>query len=182
MKLATALSAFAFIGVAAAQNAHMHGVGYLSISAEGSTLITEFITDQHTLYGFEGPPKSEAQRSVISDVAARLEGSHALVAMETSVTCQVSTFEIKEHNPEIELGGLDDHHDHTDDHDHHDEEEHRDIMIRSVYTCDGNPTVDGVNVTAFQQLPSLDTVHVVVLTDRQQDEEQATRSQHMVRF
>ncbi len=188
MKLATALSSFVFIGAAAAQDAHVHGAGYLSISADGSMLVTEFITDQHTLYGFEGEAATDEQRAVMTNVAAQLEASEALLDMQTSVTCAVASITVEEHTPDEGLGGHDDHEDHHDHdpHGHHDEhdgeEEHGDVMIRSVFTCDGSPSINSVNVTAFEQFPALEDVSVVVLTDRQQAEEMATRAQRTVRF
>lgn len=182
---------------------HVHGQGNLSISSDGSTLVAEFTTDQHTLFGFEGGHMTDTQRARKETVTAALTAPGALFRVGTSVTCEVSTTGVEEvsahdngglghHDEGHHDDGHHDDHDHDHDHDEHDHAEHhddhedhddhRDVTIRSVFNCSGQPAIESVDVTAFDQLSDLETVNVIVLTDDQQAEEKTDRNQRTARF
>ena len=169
---------------------HVHGSGTLSITSEASTLVIEMVVDQHTLFGFEGEPTTNAQRATVERITKEIQAPGALHLVETSVPCQRATIDIVLRSAEDELGhGLDhaedDHEDHHDDHgDHHDEhdEEHQDFVLRETLQCQGSPTVRKVTMPAFGKLQSLERVDIVVLTQEQQMQRVATRTRMEASF
>lgn len=183
---------------------HVHGAGSLSITSEASTLVIEMVVDQHTLFGFEGEPITDAQHATVERVSKEIQAPGALYLVETSVPCQRATIATGLRSTEDELGhGLgpdEDHHEDHDDHDGHDndhhedhhddhgdhhaehDEQHQDFALRETLQCEGAPEIRKVTMPAFDKLPSLERVDIVVLTQDQQMQRVATRTRMEASF
>ena len=171
-----------------AQDVHDHGNAVLSLTTDGTTLIAEFTTDQHTLYG------TDHDHDHHDEVEAKLLAGDALFTLDVSTSCTRSDAGVEAASKDGLLGDKHDHdhdehhHDHGDhDHDHddhHDDhqghDEHVDITIRQTFTCEASPSIDSVTVAAFDVIPALEKVDVVVLTNNQQVEKTANRRSRKV--
>ncbi len=197
MLLPFALNALSTLALSMVQtDAHVHGEGNLAISSDGSMLVVEFVTDQHTLFGFEGAAKTEAEELHRAQISKAVANPGALFELETSVVCTPKTVELIERGAETGLGFEDEHdHDEHEDHSDHDEHDHHaehadhseqahddhheehhgedmhvDMVVERMFECAGPPSVRSIDVTAFELFPALESLRVMVLTDTQQAE------------
>ncbi|NRA30420.1 MAG: DUF2796 domain-containing protein [Parvularculaceae bacterium] len=121
--LAFAASISALAASAVAQH-HEHGKGQLTLSTEGNMLVAEFMTDQHTAFGFEGKPKDANQNASMAKGEALMTATGNLFTVATGSTCERVEVTVDVMGPQGGLGSLDSSHDDHDDHDDHHDHEH----------------------------------------------------------
>ncbi|MEO0680769.1 MAG: DUF2796 domain-containing protein [Pseudomonadota bacterium] len=103
--------------------AHEHGVGILTIAAEGGRVAMELESPGADIVGFEHPAEGAEDRAAIEDAIAALARPSALFALPEAAGCTVI-------EASATLVGEDDDHDHDHgahaDHDDHDDDGHAD--------------------------------------------------------
>lgn len=195
------LASVSLLGVNAVAQHHEHGKGELTLSTQDDLLVAEFITDQHTAFGFESNDPTDAQYAEMARVAGILMAKDKLFTVDAGSACDRIDASLDRVGPKGGLESLDamddgdDHHDDHDTHDHeahaehsehteHEEQDmHRDVTVRLVFRCAKAPRIETVRVSAFEQLPGLETVVVTALTATKQSQATLTpgRTQWRVR-
>lgn len=74
--------------VAAAPQAHEHGVARLDVAVDGSTLSIALQAPLDGLTGFERAPRTEAERRLAAEVLAKLEDAGALFKPDAAAGCK----------------------------------------------------------------------------------------------
>lgn len=153
------------VALAAALSAHTHGVGTINIAAEGKTATVEFIAPTLSLYGFEHPPSSEAEKRTQSESLHRLTTRiDEMIIFATERHCQFSVVAIADssleerrpsapHAPEA----------HDDIH-----ESHREVRAEFNVTCRQPLAGSRVRFRITQLFPTLQEITVQIVTENKQ--------------
>lgn len=70
-----------------ADDTHEHGVADLRVVSDGATLEIELVSPLDTLVGFEHVPRTEAQRTIVSDAERRLRDAEGLWLLSPDAKC-----------------------------------------------------------------------------------------------
>lgn len=108
-------------------DAHEHGVGELTIAADGNAIAIELHAPGADIVGFEHPAESDEDRAAIEAAIATLANPFDLFEFPAGAECTVTeTMASLESEAEHDDHDHDDHDDHSDHDDHDDHEEHAD--------------------------------------------------------
>jgi hypothetical protein len=124
---------------------HSHGTAQLNIVIEGRRGTVEFIAAGEDLYGFEGPPRTTAQRDARAAAVARLRNGVAeLVIFDASLGCR---FTVSSDSTASRSDGHDD--------------------VRTVFdlACERPPAGRDIRFAVSRGFPAIRTLEVQLLSD-----------------
>ena len=160
----------ALIFVAASMNtlaqstlSHVHGNADLNVVLIERQLQIEFVSPAVNLLGFEHPPVTDEESTVLNDAITQLQQSGWLIG-DISATCQISveTFEA----PTFDEQG----HGHDEEHEHDSEPDadaHSDFRVQYLYNCQTAPPTT-LQILAFDHFRGIETLTVQWIADQRQ--------------
>lgn len=143
--------------------AHEHGSATMRVAVDGNTLIVEFETPAANLIGFEHHPKSNEERTKVSDTAALLKQPAALLTLPTSADCRLSRISVES---VLLYSDESSSHVNTDD--------HADFDIGYEFQCSVPARLDALSVKAFEHFPNLQNINAQWLTPNSQSTKRLT--------
>ncbi|MEO0947386.1 MAG: DUF2796 domain-containing protein [Cyanobacteria bacterium J06641_5] len=160
---------------------HLHGAATLNVAVEENSLYLEMTSPAIDIVGFEHQPKTDAQKSAVTQAIAVLEAGTDLFALPDAASCR-----LLEATVATEL--LDDHDEHGEhDHGEHEEEEahvgeeegevHSEFMATYRFECAQPQQLRQIGIELFSTFPSLEEIEARVLTDSGQTAVELTPTQ-----
>ena len=157
---------------------HVHGGAVLSLVNENNTIIMELETPLYNLLGFEYEPKTQDERTHVSDVEARLSQPQNLIRFNADANCTYDTLEspvtlfethMDEDEGQSDHGHDDDHIEHgEDDHDEDHDADHKDVILKYGLRCISPSKLKNVEVLFFDDFPFFTALELVYLGPSQQ--------------
>jgi hypothetical protein len=171
--------------------AHEHGVARMNVAVEDEHVFLELFVPGHSVYGFEGAPRNDAQRAALAEGERTLrERAPELVRFSAGAECRVEDVRLAGRAEPHDAGGdpdagtpaqgedqghghththAHDHDDdHPDDHDHAHEGGHSDVQVEAVIRCARPPSGLIMGVDVNRVLPDVEWVDLQVVGARQQ--------------
>lgn len=142
---------------------HEHGVAHLNLAVEGTDLHLEFISPSANLVGFEHSPRTEAQRTAVSDAIEILGKGESLLVSSAHAQCMLAEFVV-----DTDIGGgpgteSEDGHAHE-----HDETSkppsHSEFSAEYHFVCERPEELTGIDVMFFDRFPGIEHIEVRLLT------------------
>lgn len=158
--------------------AHEHGVARMNVAVEQEHLVLELIVPGNSVYGFEGAPRNEEQRSAREQGLRLLrERAAELVRFSEPADCRVSETRLADetvpHDDAADDGHAHDHdhghgHDTAHDHDHSHDGGHTEVQLEAVVRCARPPAGLIMGVDVSRVLPDVEWVDLQVVSEAQQ--------------
>ena len=127
---------------------HQHGVSRLEGALDGLVFQAQLTAPMVDWVGFEQVPNNKAQRSALSDVKALLQdGGIALIGGD----CELKRVTFQGFDVDKMKGS-----------------DHLDLSALSTWRCQAPQNVTGLNVTAFEHFPGMQSVEAAVITSNGQ--------------
>ena len=161
-------------------DAHVHGIASMTLAIDDGVMEVEFQSPAVNVVGFESKATTDEQISAAEKAKSQLQSPTTLFIVEGS-NCEITESEV---NFSAILGELDDkdhvdesdhetdHHAHENHDDEHDEEEHNDdhseLSAHYQYKCDKSENITSVEVTLFEQFPTLEEINAAWITEANQ--------------
>ena len=182
---------------AASLDAHVHGVGELTIAIEGKSLEVQFASPAMNLVGFEHKATTAEQIATVKKVETQLNESDALFVI-TGNACKpakavidVSSLKGDGDSHSDEKHGHEKHkhdhgHAHNHAHDQHHEAEpddsHSEITAHYQFECKNETAVSSIAVQLFQRFPQIEKINAMWVTPTTQGAETLTAKQTVIEF
>lgn len=159
-------------------DAHIHGIASMTIALDQGVMEVEYESPAVNLVGFETIAKTDEQILAAEKAKSQLESATTLFIIEGS-NCEVTESNVNfsailgdiEHTDDHETHENDhdtDHHAHENEHDEEHEENHSELSAHYQFKCDNTENVSSINVTLFEQFPTLEEIDAMWITEANQ--------------
>lgn len=132
---------------------HIHTKSTVKLAVEEHRLVIELDSPTMNLFGFEHPPRDEAQSAAVEDARAKLADGANLFRINAEAGCELTSAEVRltleepehdhHHGPEVE------------DHDHH-----SDAHVDYSFTCANPDQLNRVEIGFFEVFPMTERLRV----------------------
>lgn len=163
-------------------NPHIHGVGYLNLVMEGSTIMVELQSPAANIVGFEHIPKTDSERNKMQEAKTLLNDGDTLFVFSKEAGCSQTQASIS--SPLFE----EKHHHQADNekHDHHGDQSdhgagHGDIFGQYLFSCKSPDKVKAMEVNLFSAFSGFEEVKLQALaSDGQQRGAELTAGNNLI--
>ncbi|WP_323001860.1 ZrgA family zinc uptake protein [Denitromonas sp.] len=138
--------------LAAAGDAHEHGVARLSLVQEGTTITLGFESPLDSLVGFEHAPRTGAQKQALQKARAALENAATAVTLQAAAACVARAVTVEMPFGDTAHAGHDDH------------DTHADAEAEYVFECAQPAALGSVTVGLFKAFPRLQRIDAEAAT------------------
>jgi len=142
-----------------ASRAHVHGAARLTVALDAQALTLRLEAPLEGLLGFEHRPRTEAQRSAVARLQARLRSAEGLFSFAPGAACRLMAGEARSAVFDAGLAisvpssGRDD---------------HGDLDATFEFRCDRPEAIDSIGIGLFDAYPRLRRLSVEGATDKGQ--------------
>ena len=137
-----------------AHGVHIHGKSTLNLALEDDRLLIELDSPTMNLFGFEHPPRTDAQRAAVEDARALLGDGAKLFRINPEAGCDLTSAQVRLTLEEPK-------HDHDHDHDHDDH--HADAHVDYSFECADPERLTHVDVIFFDVFPMTERLRAQVI-------------------
>lgn len=134
-----------------AHDAHVHGVGELTVVEDAGMVVLELQAPGMSLAGFEHAPKNEGDMAKIDSALALLRDVGKIVSIDDGACTPVS-IDAKSSYPSTEKT--------AHDHDHHDNSTHNAFAASYQFKCSQPDAITGLQLPLLKAFPALETLSV----------------------
>jgi hypothetical protein len=145
------------------QHVHEHGKVTFNVALEDQTLTIELDSPADNVIGFEHPPRTQAQRTAVRDMAAWLQSGRGLFAFSPAAACRFTAAEL--HAPQW-----------------NDQDKHADYEARFTYRCAQPGELKWMQLRLLPKLHAVQEAHVNLLTATRQASETVKGADERVRL
>ncbi|GAB6263750.1 zinc uptake protein ZrgA [Photobacterium sp. R1] len=187
------VSAAAFSGASQAHTqheAHVHGQVELNIAQDGNDLLIEFTAPAADIVGFEHPPQTEQDQSILKQALQTLNQPTLLFNLNTTAGCHLHESHVSDTLSGHSETAHEHHHEHEHEHehekhDHHDHEnhnEHAGFSAQYTFRCDTISKLKSLHLAWFTAFPATENIQVQAITERGQQAATLQATQPVFRF
>jgi hypothetical protein len=137
--------------LAASPHSHAHGKGEMEITVQDGAIRAIFRTPMDSLLGFEHAPKTEAQKTAVTQLKNKLSDPTLFFTPTPAAQCTVSGSEASSALFVGKVSGS-----------------HSDLEYRFSFKCANPPALSGMDALLFANYPRLHEIRALVITDKGQ--------------
>jgi len=148
---ALALAAPAAFAQARTQHAHVHGKAELTIAVDGPTVTVGMDAPLDSLLGFERAPRTDVEKNLVEQLAARLRAADHLFKLDAAAGCKLGPVQLDA--PVIGLGKGE-----------APKDGHAELEASFAFNCASAAKVKAIDTELFEAFPNLRQVDVEIAT------------------
>lgn len=147
---------------------HVHGVGRLSLVAEGPEILVKLVIPAISALGFERMPRTESERDLLRLATENLNTGDGLVRFNTHAGCELAA-------SDVDTGFGDDARSAP-------KSEHRDMFASYRFVCSRPDQLRSAALGVFVGFPALERVHVEYVLEDGRGAAELARNRPVVSF
>ncbi len=145
-----------------AHGVHIHSKSTVNLAIEGDQLVIELDSPTMNLFGFEHPPRTDAQRAAVEDARKQLADGAKLFQTNPEARCELISAQVRLTLEEPQ-------HTHGHDHGHDDDEHHADAHVDYSFKCAEPEQLSSIQVGFFEVFPMTERLRVQVVSENAQE-------------
>ena len=162
---------------ALAHGPHVHGTAELRVAVENNRVDIEFDSPLENLLGFEHVPKTEAQRTAVKTMMAKLNRPETLFRLSKAASCTAGPVRIQSQFndavPAKSAGPA-----RKEDAD----EDHADLTAAFSFNCGAIANLDSIEVLISDAFPGTRTIKAEIIGPRGQSAATLTAKRRLIRL